>query len=48
MNVGNWDIVRVIPFLGIPKWNFCCSAEDNMGILLFYREQKNTFVLIFT
>jgi hypothetical protein len=37
---GNSDLVRVIPFLGIHKWDFCCSAEDNMWIILFYRGRK--------
>jgi hypothetical protein len=23
---GNWDWVRAIPYLGIHKWDFCCSV----------------------
>ncbi len=50
MNCGNWDWGRATPFLGIHKWDFCCSVYTlyNMctGLKKVYRFMFFSIVLM--
>ncbi len=48
---GNWDWGRVIPFLGLHKWDFRCSAifkttlVKNPGFSIIYLQSTSSYAL---